>query len=430
MTIDQKVEPSNEPKPKNFYWHYAWIIVGLTFIVLLVSSGVRNAPSVFIKPLEGDFGWDRGSISLAIAVSLFAFGFGAPLGGSLIDRFGPKRVMVGGLILISAGLAPLIWMDGLWQLHIFWGLVVGIGTGAVNNVLSSTITYRWFVKQRGLIVGMLSAAAAAGQLIFLPLMVWLANVSGWRVMLATLAIVAAVLLLPVFILMRDKPQDKGLHAYGADGSEAQAAAQAAADARKTPLREAIRTRDFWFLAGTFFICGYTTNGLIGTHLLPHAIEHGFSEVATAGAIGLMGVMNIIGTMASGWLSDRFDNRKLLAIYYTFRASSIAVLPYIIDFNWLLLFAIVYGLDWIATVPPTVNITAQRFGRGSLGTIYGWIFCSHMIGAGVAAYAGGVFRDWLGDYHLIFLSAAMWGFVAAGLSLSLSSPKRLKALAQN
>jgi MFS family permease len=428
MALNQKTGESSNQDAKAFYWHYAWIIVGLTFIVLLVSSGVRNAPAVFIKPLEGEFGWDRGSISLAVAVSLFAFGFGAPLGGNLIDRFGPKRVMLGGLVLIAGGLAPLIWMNSLWQLHIFWGIIVGIGTGAVNNVLGSTITYRWFVKQRGLIVGLLSAAAAAGQLIFLPLMVSVASGAGWRNMIGMLAIVTAILLVPVFFLMFDKPQNKNLRPYGDSGSVEQAAAQAAADARKTSLREAVRTKDFWFLAGTFFICGYTTNGLIGTHLLPHAIEHGFSEVATAGAIGLMGVMNIAGTMASGWLSDRFDNRKLLAIYYSFRAASIAALPFIIDFNWLLLFAVVYGLDWIATVPPTVNLTAMRYGRGSLGTIYGWIFCSHMIGAGVAAYAGGIFRDWLGNYHLIFLSAALWGFLAAGLSLSISSPKRLKAMA--
>jgi MFS family permease len=223
-------------------------------------------------------------------------------------------------------------------------------------------------------------------------------------------------LLPVLLLMRDRPERIGLRALGDDGS---AAAIAAGGMERTPLREAIRTSDFWLLAGSFFICGYTSNGLIGTHLIPHAVEHGFTEVAAAGAVGLMGMMNVIGTLASGWLSDRFDNRKLLAAYYGFRALSLAALPLIIEFPQLLLFAIVYGLDWIATVPPTANLTAKRFGRGSLGTLYGWIFFAHMLGAAIAAYAGGFFRGVVGDYHGMFISAALLGFVAVALSLRIT-----------
>lgn len=398
--------------------HFAWVVVLVTFLGLLTSAGVRTAPSIFIKPLEAEFGWTRASISLAVAVSLFAFGFGAPLGGSLIDRFGPRRLLLGGLILIAAGLLPLIALTELWQLHILWGLVVGVGTGAVSGTLGATVAMRWFNRYRGMVIGALGAATAAGQLIFVPSLIALATSSGWRAVILALAVAVLMALVPALLLMRNRPEDVGLTAVG----EA-SAASTQVDARKTSLREAIRTRDFWLLAGSFFICGYTTNGLIGTHLLPHTLEHGFVEADIAGALAVMGTMNIFGTLASGWLSERYDNRKLLATYYGFRAMSLAALPFILEMKGMLLFSIIYGLDWVATVPPTVNLTAQRFGRGSLGSIYGWIYCSHMIGAGIASYAGGLFRDVLGDYHLIFISAAVFGIIAVALSLSMSDMKR-------
>ena len=235
----------------------------------------------------------------------------------------------------------------------------------------------------------------------------------------------ALLLVPVALLMRDRPQDLGLRPVGDDGASLQATEAAQPG---TPLLVAVRTRDFWLLAGSFFICGYTSNGLIGTHLLPHALEHGFSETAAAGAIGLMGMMNVVGTLASGWLTDRFDNRKLLAAYYGFRALSIAALPFVAGMRGLLLFAILYGLDWIATVPPTVNLTAQRFGKASLGTIFGWIFCAHMFGAALAAYAGGYFHDLWGDYTLVFMSAAILGGIAVALSMTIGRGRRLAAAA--
>jgi sugar phosphate permease len=404
-------------------YYYGWIVVIVTFAALLVSSGIRTAPSVVIKPLEAEFGWDRASISLAVAVSLFAFGFGGPIGGSLVDRFGPRRVMLGGLTLTGLGLLPLVSMSQLWQLHLFWGLLVGVGTGTVTNVLGATVALRWFNKYRGMVVGIFGAASAAGQLLFVPSLIALVTSSGWRPVIIALAVAVGLTLIPVLIWMRNRPEDVGSKALGEP-----TAASANADARHTTLREAVRTRDFWLLAGSFFICGYTTNGLIGTHLLPHTLEHGFVEADISWALALMGVMNIVGTMASGWLSDRYDNRKLLAVYYGFRATSLAALPFILEMQGMLLFSIVYGLDWVATVPPTVNLTAQRYGRASLGTLYGWIFCSHMIGAGLASYAGGLFRDVLGDYHIIFISAAILGLVASMLSLRISAPQRMKVTA--
>ena len=401
-------------------FHYAWVVAGVTFLVLLAAAGVRTAPQVLIKPLEQEFGWTRSSISLAVAVSILWFGLGGPLAGTLVDRFGVRWMMVGGLGLVTAGLAAMLFIDSLWQLHLFWGVVVGIGTGSLANVLGAVIAQRWFNKHRGLIVGLLGAASATGQLIFLPSMIWLTERGGWRGAMQAAAIVAALIVIPVLWLMRESPRDKGLRPYGDEGDNGEPTPPGgpADSLRRTSLRAAARTLDFWLLAASFFVCGYTTNGLIGTHLLPHALEHGFDGAAAASAIGLMGMMNILGTLASGWLSDRYDNRTLLAVYYTFRAVSIAFLPFVANLFGLAAFAVVYGLDWIATVPPTINLTAQRFGRGSVGVLYGWIFFSHMVGAAVAAYVGGVMRDSLGDYTLAFFSAAALGFIAAGFSISI------------
>jgi sugar phosphate permease len=404
-------------------WHYGWVVVVITFFALLISSGIRTAPGVMIKSLEADFGWSRADISFAVAVSLFAFGFGAPLGGMLVDRLGPRRIMLTGLGLNTFGLICLLLVEQLWQFHIFWGLIIGVGTGMVTNVLGATVALRWFNQHRGIVVGIFGAASAAVQILFIPALIGIVSVYGWRAVIMTLALCAGSILIPITLLMRNKPEDMGLTPVG----EA-TAASSNVDNRRTTLGEAIRTRDFWLLAISFFICGYTTNGMIETHLLPHTLEHGFVETDMAAALAVMGVMNICGSLASGWLTERFDNRKLLMLYYGFRAISLVALPYILEMRGMFLFAIIYGWDWVATVPPTVNLTAQRFGRSSLGTLYGWIFCSHMIGAGIASYAGGYFRDLLGDYHLIFLSAAVMGIIAAGLALSISSPKKVPVLA--
>jgi MFS family permease len=416
------LDPSTPERPKLTRLHYAWVVVAVTVMTLLTAAGVRAAPGVLIKPLEADFGWGPASISLAVAVSILAFGLGGPLGGGLVDRFGPRQVMLAGLGLIALGLAPLVFMTELWQLFLFWGLVTGLGTGAVGNVLGATVAHRWFRARRGLIIGLFAAASSMGQLIFLPALMGMTLSFGWRSAILLLLLASVVVLLPIGLFMRDRPEGMGLRPYD-QGLAPQTDSDQAEDRRRTSLRDALRTRDFWLLAGSFFICGYTSNGLIGTHLIPHAVEHGFTEVTAASAVALMGTMNVVGTLASGWLSDRFDNRKLLAAYYGFRALSLVALPFILEIPQLFLFAIVYGLDWIATVPPTANLTARIYGRASLGTLYGWIFFSHMVGAAIAAYVGGFFREVLGDYHLVFISAALMGFVAVSLSLSISAQTR-------
>lgn len=399
-------------------FHYAWVVAGITALVLLVVAGVRTAPQVLIRPLEQEFAWTRDSISFAVAVSILWFGLGSPLAGTLVDRFGLRGVMAGGLALISAGLGLMLTIGSLWQLHLFWGVIVGVGTGALSNVLGAIVAQRWFHKHRGLVVGLMSAASAAGQLIFLRTLISLTDAQGWRAAMGLIAIVIAVMIVPVLALMRERPEAMGLRPFGEASVAGAAHAPEQEDRRHTSLADAARTRDFWLLAASFFVCGYTTNGLIGTHLLPHALEHGFTSEVAGNAIVIMGLMNIVGTLSSGWLSDRFDNRWLLAVYYGFRAVSLVILPFVASFSGLLVFSIIYGLDWIATVPPTINLTAQRFGRASVGVLYGWIFFSHMVGAAVAAYVGGVLRVVLGDYTLAFLSAAVLGFIAAGFSMGI------------
>ncbi len=405
--------------------HYAWVVAGVTFLALLVAAGVRGAPGVVIKPIETEFGWERADVSLAVAISLLTFGLAGPIAGAVIDRIGPRRVLVVGALLLVGGLGGVMFVRDLWQLDLLWGVVVGLGTGALGQVLGAVIAQRWFRAHRGVVMGLFGGATSAGQLVFIPTMMALVVALGWRSAIGLLVAASAAVLVPIALLMRDRPEDVRARPYG-ESVEVSAAARAE-ESRRTPLARAMRTSDFWLLAGSFFICGYTSNGLIGTHLIPHAVEHGFSEVTTATAVGLMGAMNIVGTLFSGWLSDRYDNRRLLSIYYGFRAVSLMSLPFILEFPQLLLFAIVYGLDWIATVPPTVNLLANRFGRASVGTLYGWVWFGHMVGASVAAYAGGFFRTALGDYHLMFISAALAGFVASALALRIRPPRPVAVL---
>ena len=399
--------------------HYAWIVTAVTFLALLTASSVRAAPGVIIIPLEQEFGWDRASISLAVAISIITFGLGGPLGGSLVQRIGPRNALLSGLGAIAIGLFLLQSLSGLWQLYVIWGVLIGVGTGIASQVTGATVAHRWFRTHRGLVIGLFGAATSVGQLIFVPAMMGLTASDGWRSGLLLLLGASIVVALPVLMLMRDRPGDVGARAFGEGATVS--AADRAADARTTPLRTAMRTRDFWLLAGSFFICGYTSNGLVGTHLIPHALEHGFTAVTSATAVGVMGAMNIVGTLASGWFSDRYDNRKLLAAYYGFRSMSLFALPLIYETQWLYAFAVLYGLDWIATVPPTANLTAQIYGRASLGVIYGWIFFSHMVGAAVAAYAGGYFHTVIGDYHLMFISAGLLGFIAVSLAMRITPP---------
>jgi len=400
--------------------YYGWIVVAVTALTLLVASGVRAASGVLVKPLESDLGWSRSSISFAISVGLVLYGLAGPLGGALMDRYGPRRLMLAGLALTTLSSLVTAVSSALWQFTAVWGAIGGMGTGVVAVVLGATVANRWFVKRRGLAIGIFGAATSAGQLIFVPLLIWVVDTNGWRGAVVLLAIATAVLLGPVLLLMRDQPSDLGLRPLG--GSDEPAAPQMARTG--SVMRGAVRVPEFWLLAGSFFICGATSTGLIGTHFLPHSTDEGISEATAAVVLAIMGGMNFVGTIASGWLTDRYDPRKLLASYYIFRGLSLFLLPFVTSVQGLAVFAIFFGLDYIATVPPTVSLTADIFGRRNIGTVFGWIFAAHMIGAAVAAWAGGLARDTLGDYQIAFLTAGGFAVVGGLMALRINREERL------
>ena len=403
------------------------MVVGVTFCTLLVASGIRAAPGVLLLSLERDMGWSRAAIAFAVSIGLLLYGLAGPFAGRLMDRFGPRAVMLAGLLLMVGSQAAGAAISTLWQLNLLWGVLGGIGTGMAAQVLGATVANRWFVARRGLVLGFFGAAGSAGQLLFVPLLMALVVAIGWRASHLVLAGVVALILIPVFFLMRDDPADLGLRPYGAPppppGSVAPAPV-AALPAGAGIMARAVRVPEFWLLSGSFFVCGATSNGLIGTHLIPHSADHGISEVTAAGALALMGSMNFVGTLASGWLTDRYDPRRLLACYYFFRGLSLFLLPFVADFSGLAIFAIVFGLDYIATVPPTSALTADIFGRRNVGTVFGWVFFAHQVGAALAAYLGGVARVTLGDYQLAFLVAGTLAVLAALMALRVDRGARL------
>jgi len=395
--------------------HYAWIVAGVTFLTLLVAAGLRATPGVLIVPLETEFGWSRATISFAIGLNIFLYGLIGPFAAAVMDRFGLRRTMLAALACIAAGVSLTPLMTRPWQLVVLWGVVVGTGSGATALVLGATVVARWFAARRGLVIGILTASTATGQLIFLPVLASLAENYGWRMVSLTVAAVALALIPVVALLMRDRPRDVGLAPYGAaDNFEPAAASGNPAATALLALRDGLRSRDFRLLAGSFFICGASTNGLIGTHLIPACLDHGIPQVASASLLAAMGIFDLVGTTLSGWLSDRWSNRGLLAWYYGLRGLSLIYLPFSFDLSFygLSLFAVFYGLDWIATVPPTVRLAAKAFGTQRGPIMFGWIAAAHQLGAALAAFAAGALRVSLGTYLEAFMLSGLLCLVAA------------------
>ena len=409
--------------------YYGWVVAAVTFLALLVAAGIRSTPGVLVIPLEKEFGWNRTIVSAAVSISLLLYGLGGPFTAALMDRIGVRRVLLGALSLLAAGVGSTALMRTPWQFDLLWGLVVGLGTGSMALVLGAYVATRWFVAHRGLVMGLFSASAATGQLIFLPILASLVVAHGWRS--AALAVAGAALLIMPFvaIFIRNDPGEIGLRPLGAP---VEAPPQAPDTRAANPilatlggLRLGALSRDFWLLAGSFYICGASTNGLIGTHLIPAAMEHGIPEVTAAGLLAAMGVFDLIGTTVSGWLSDRWDNRYLLCWYYGLRGLSLLFLPYAFGTQFLGLagFAVFYGLDWVATVPPTVRLTADAFGNRNVGVMFGWIFTAHQLGAATAALGAGVIRTWLGSYQMGFMTAGLLCLIAAGLVIRIGAAPR-------
>ncbi len=394
--------------------HYGWATVAIVFLLLLTTAGCMGISGALIIPLTKEFGWSTEQISVALALRIVLFGLMAPFTAALIDKYGFKRVVLVALALIEIGLIGALVMTRLWHLVLFWGVIVGLGTGLTAMVLGAIVATRWFTTRRVLAIGILSASSASGQLILLPLAAWLADRHGWRVALAPPIVALVLVALLVVLFLVDKPEDVGLKPYGDRGDAPAHIAPAAAFSRAFEiLFESTRSGAFWVLAGTFFVCGLSTNGLVQTHFISLCSDYGMPAVAAASTLAMMGVFDFVGTIGSGWLSDRFDNRALLSMYYGFRGLSLLYLPSsTFTVYGLSLFAVFYGLDWIATVPPTVRLSAVHFGRERAGVVYGWVFASHMIGAAVAAWAGGFSRSTFATYLPAFYGAGLACLIAA------------------
>jgi predicted MFS family arabinose efflux permease len=403
----------------------------VAFVALLGAAGFRAGPSVLMVPLQDEFGWSRGLLSLAVSVNLVLFGVIAPFAAALMDRFGIRAVTSSALLLVAAGSGLSVFVTDGWHLVVLWGVLIGTGTGSMALVFAATVANRWFVRHRGLVMGVLTAANATGQLIFLPIVAWMTQRSGWRAAALVIAAAAVAVIPLVLRYLHNRPADRGVEPYGAVDSRAGAAegstgAGVAAAAGPGAARRAVdallqagRRRTFWALAAGFAICGATTNGLIGTHFIPAAHDHGMAQTTAAGLLAVVGVFDIVGTVASGVLSDRVNPRILLAVYYGLRGTGLLMLPYLLSDSLhasMIAFVIVYGLDWVATVPPTAMLCRQVFGEQ--GTIvFGWVFASHQIGAAVASLGAGIIRDVTGTYTAAWLGAAALCVVAATVSIN-------------
>ena len=407
--------------------HWAWVIAAVSFVALLGAAGFRSVPGVMMNPLHQEFGWSHGTVGLAMSVNMMLFGLTAPFAAALMDRFGVRPVLTAALLLIATGSAASVTMTASWQLVILWGVLVGIGTGAISMGFVATIATRWFEARRGLVTGVLTAASATGQLIFLPIVAEITTRHGWRWASLLVAASALAVVPLVAVFMRNHPQDLGLTAYGAAPSAAAPEPVPASSFRAAfdGLLIGARVRVFWLLAASFAICGMTTNGLIGTHFIPAANDHGMPTTVAAGLLATIGVLDVAGTVFSGWLTDRIDPRVLLVVYYTGGGVSLLLLPSLLSphaepSTWV--FVIFYGLDWVATVPPTIVLCRTYFGTRS-PVVFGWVFASHQVGAAIAAAGAGKLRDLQGDYDMAFYTAAGLCLVAAVLCLSIPRTPR-------
>jgi MFS family permease len=419
--------------PLNLPFYYGWFVLALCFLTTLTSAGVRSSPSVLIHPLEAEFGWSRMLIASAVSMNLLLFGIAAPISGWLLDRYGPRKVMLGSLTLLIVGVSGTMAMNQFWQFFLVWGVIVGLGAGGVGSVLTATIGNRWFVARRGLALGILGSASSTGQIIFLPLFMAMITYAGWRIGSMALIVVALILLPLIYVFMRDDPSEVGLEPYGA-GQSGVASSGGVASLRgmrsgsaTITAREVVTHPTFWLLVGSFFVCGGTANGLIGTHLIPHEIDLGIPQIAAASILGVMGGLNMVGTIFSGWMIDRVRPQRWLALVYVLRGVSLLMLPFVQNLPGFFAFAVIYGLDWFATVPPSMAITADTFGKNNVGKVYGWIFMSHQIGAAIMASAAGALRTWMGDYQFAFLSGGFIAMIAAGLALQIKlKPREVSA----
>ncbi|MGW1775506.1 MFS transporter [Streptomyces sp. NPDC002104] len=398
--------------------HRAWFVAAVAFVTIIGAAAFASLPGLLIEPLHEEFDWSRGTIGLAVSVNLALYGLTAPFAAALMDRFGIRRVVALALAVIAGGSVATVWMTASWQLVLYWGVLVGLGSGSMALAFAATVTNRWFTARRGLVTGILTAAGASGQLIFLPLLAWLVEHHGWRPAAVTVSLAALTVVPFVWLLLRDHPADIGTTPYGGPYTPKPAPVPGAARRAVGVLAKAARTGPFWLLAGTFAICGASTNGLVKTHFVPSAHDHGMPVTAAAGLLAVIGVFDVIGTVFSGWLTDRFSSRRLLAVYYALRGISLLFLPMLLAPTVrppMVFFIVFYGLDWVATVPPTIALCREHYGEDG-AIVFGWVLASHQIGAAVVAFLGGLARDAFGSYDPVWYASGALCAMAALMAM--------------
>jgi predicted MFS family arabinose efflux permease len=411
--------------------HYAWIILIVTFLSVIIAAVTNTMSGVMMIPFEKEFSWSRASISGAFAICITLVGFSGPFIAGLYQKFSVRKVLLVGMGTLLMAILLTTIMSQIWHLFIIWGIIIGLSTGAFLTVLNVYVATTWFEKKRGLALGLLTSSSAAGQLVFLPLLAYIVENYSWRNAVLTIFSFGVLIYVLLWVFMKNDPADVGVLPLGAEKSNKKQAnnvnpVKAAFDG----LKLGAKSKVFWLLAGSFFVCGFSTSGLIGTHFISLCIDYGYKEVTAASILAFMGIFNIIGTTLSGYISDRFDNRWLLFWYYGLRGLSLLILPFALSTNsiiYLSAFAIFYGMDWIATVPPTIKLATDHFGKEKVGVIYGWIYTAHQLGAGAAAYGGGLVYSWLNAYQSIFIAAGIFCLVATLFVLNI---KRRAVLNQN
>jgi MFS family permease len=397
--------------------HYAWVVLAVTFLCLFVASALRSVPGIIMMSLEQEFDWKRETISGAISLNLLLFGLAGPFLGRLMDLYGAKKVSVITLILSVLGAVGSVFMKASWQMYLFWGLLIGAGSGGTSMIMGATLINRWFHQRRGLALGILGAAFSSGQLVFTPVLMQINVHEGWRAATLFIAVALGLVVLPLVLkFLRDDPESKGMLPYGDNGFHA-----TVIKPDRSPMRSAMSSLQFWLLASSFGICGLTTSGLLQTHLIPHGIEHGFSEMTMAMSLGLMGAADVFGTILSGWLCDRFGKRWPLVFYYGVRGATLILLPSIDTTGQLMIFSVIYGMNWLSTIPATSALTADLFGKQNIGLVFGWICFAHQIGAAIAAYTAGYVHSLIGDYNLAFIASGLFAFVATGIVCFIHEP---------
>ena len=412
-----------------FRVHYAWVVVGVTFLTLLTTAGAMSTPGLLLVSLQKEFGWSTAAISTSLSLRLAVFGLIAPFSAALMLRFGLRKIMMVAIAVTAAGMGLTAFVSEPWQLDLLWGLLVGGGTGMTALVLGATVANTWFVQRRGLVIGLMTASSASGQLLFLPIFARINDQLGWRPLVALVACILLCLVPVIALFMRNRPADVGVTPYGSLPGARIAAPKPPSEnpivVSVRALKGAVQSKNFWLLCFGFFVCGLSTNGLIGTHLIAACGDHGIAETMAAGLLALMGAFDLFGTVASGWLSDKYDNRYLLCVYYVLRGMSLLYLPIALGMDILSvsLFAAFYGLDWFATLPPTIRLTTDRFGAAVGPLVFGWMFVAHQIGAAAAAFGAGLTRTLDGTYAPAFALSGMLCVVAGFASLAIDGSRK-------